>query len=89
MRSETRPTFWRCYRGLPEDVRREVRLAYRMWLTDPYQPSLRFKSMSGKSNLWSVRVNNRGYRVMGVREKDLMTWFFVGRHDEYLRSVKN
>lgn len=89
MRSVTRPAFWRCYRALTVDVRQEARKAYRLWLSDPSQPTLHFKPMSGKSKLWSVRVNNRGYRAMGIRDGDLMTWIFIGTHDDYLRSIAN
>jgi hypothetical protein len=36
---------------------------------------------------WSARVTD-AYRVLGFREENAFTWFWIGPHDEYLRLLK-
>ena len=49
--------------SLPDDVRRQAQRAYRLFHRDPRHPSLRFKKVDEKSNVYSVRVA-LGYRAL-------------------------
>jgi hypothetical protein len=82
MTSAVLPSFWREYRNLDPLLRTQVRKAYRLWLDDPFHPSLRFKCINRAENIWAVRVT-RGYRAVGVVEGDVATWFWIGSHDNY------
>jgi len=36
--------------------------------------------------LWSVRITER-YRAVGVRDRELIIWFFIGTHAQYDRLL--
>jgi mRNA-degrading endonuclease RelE of RelBE toxin-antitoxin system len=74
------------YKRLPDNVREQVRKAYRFWRTDPSHPSLHFKRIHAKEPLYSVRVS-LGWRVLGLLEHDTITWFWIGSHAEYDRII--
>jgi hypothetical protein len=84
MNSATLPSFWDAYRNLSPSLRSQVKKAYRLWLDNPFHPSLRFKCINREENIWSVRVT-RGYRAVGVVDENLITWFWIGGHDDYER----
>ena len=82
MNSATLPSFWEAYQSLSEDVKASARKAYRLWLQNPFHPSLHFKCINRGEDVWSVRVS-RGYRAVGVLDGDTVTWFWIGGHDAY------
>lgn len=84
MRSATLPSFWEAYRSLDEDLKGRARKAFRLWAENPFHPSLRFKCIHREENIWSVRIT-RGHRALGILESDTVTWFWIGRHDDYER----
>jgi hypothetical protein len=67
-------------------VQRQARIAYGIFLRNPYHPSLRFKQVHPNAPLFSVRIG-RGYRALGLRDGDLITWLWIGGHDEYDRIL--
>ncbi len=87
MISHTTPAFRKLLAGLPIDIRRQARSAYRQFAENPRSAGLRFKQIHGSERLVSVRVS-REYRAVGVRNApDEVIWFWVGRHDEYERLL--
>ncbi len=84
MKSATLPSFWAAYKSLGKDVKRSARKAYRLGAQKPLHPSPRFRCINREENVWSVRIT-RGYRALGVLEGDVVTWFWIGSHDEYER----
>jgi hypothetical protein len=81
--SHTTPGFQKLLAALPDNVRRQARVAYRLFRANPRHPSLRFKHVHGSDRLVSVRIN-REYRAAGVRgSPDEIVWFWIGRHEEY------
>ena len=86
MRSATLPSFWEAYRALDEDTRQSARKAYRLRRENPAHPSLRFKCVHRDGGVWSVRIT-RGCRALGVLDGDMVTWFWIGGHDEYERLL--
>jgi len=54
---------------------------------DPAHPSLAFKRVHATEPIYSVRVS-RGYRALGLRERDLVTWFWIGSHADYERTLR-
>jgi hypothetical protein len=67
---------------LPESVRDQASCAYALWRVDPYHPSLQFKRVSQRQAIYSARVG-LGHRVLGLREGDTITWFWIGSHADY------
>jgi hypothetical protein len=77
------PRFRELFRDLPIDIKGLAYDAYRTFKRDPFDPRLRFKCVNKKDSLWSARVG-RGYRALGVREKDdEIIWIWIGPHREY------
>jgi hypothetical protein len=63
MKSAVLPSFWAAYDILNADVKRRARKAYRLWVENPFHPSLYFKCVNREENVWSVRIT-RGYRAL-------------------------
>ncbi|MEA1969008.1 MAG: hypothetical protein U9N77_12420 [Thermodesulfobacteriota bacterium] len=82
MKSSTLPSFWEAYRKLDQSVKNQARKKYELWLENPFYPSLHFKCIHTTENIWSVRVT-LNYRAVGVLDGDTVTWFWIGKHDEY------
>jgi hypothetical protein len=69
---------------LDETLRRSPRKAYRLWVANPFHPSLHFECINREEDIWSVRIT-LSYRAIGVLDGDTMTWFWIGSHDDYER----
>jgi hypothetical protein len=82
MKSMTLPSFWQAYCSLENPVRQRARKAYRLWAENPFHPSLQFKCINHEEDVWSVRIT-RNYRAIGVMDADTVTWFWIGKHDDY------
>ncbi len=76
------PLFWRHYQQLPEDVRKLADKTYELLKAAPQHPSLRFKKVGKRKQLWSVRVGIH-YRALGVQKPEGIVWFWIGTHAEY------
>ena len=63
MKSAVVPSCWAAYDMLNADVKRRARKAYRLWVENPFHPSLYFKCVNREENVWSVRIT-RGYRAL-------------------------
>ncbi|HOF02160.1 MAG TPA: hypothetical protein PK385_11665 [Spirochaetota bacterium] len=82
MKSYTVESFWSCYKNIDIKKKALVKKAYYIWKNNPFYPSLHFKCINYEENIWSVRVC-RGYRALCIFENDIVTWFWIGNHDEY------
>jgi hypothetical protein len=74
--------FWRTYRELPSDVRTNARKVYRLWLRDPWHPSLHFKKVHTTRPIYSVRVRDN-WRAVCTKHEDHFIWFWIGSHADY------
>ncbi|KYC41218.1 hypothetical protein WA1_03795 [Scytonema hofmannii PCC 7110] len=84
MKSATLLSFWETYSSLNDDAKNSARKAYRLWKQNPFHPSLHFKCINQEESIWSVRIT-RSYRAIGILEGDTVTWFWIGKHDDYER----
>ena len=82
MRSSVTRTFRERLARLPKTVQDQAARAYALWRDDPQHPSLQFKRVSRSQPVYSARIGI-GYRVLGLREGDQVTWFWIGSHAEY------
>ncbi len=74
---------------MPDDVRHQARNAYRIFIRNPYHPSLHFKRVHDTEAVYSARVS-RSYRVVGVLENDgVIVWFWIGSHEQYETLLAN
>jgi hypothetical protein len=81
MKSKVDPAFWRLFNTLPLQEQQLARHAFRLWLKDPFYPSLRFKKLKGE--LWSARLGDH-YRATGYfLTSDTVVWNWIGTHEQY------
>lgn len=84
MKSAATEDFWHLYYRMPEGVRQQSRQAYRLFISNPDHPSLRFKKLNGPGDYWSVRFGG-GYRSVCRREGENVTWFWVGTRQDFAK----
>ncbi|MDQ3329672.1 MAG: hypothetical protein M3552_03320 [Planctomycetota bacterium] len=82
MKSVTTAGFREELARLPAAVRRQAARAYDLWRAEPFHPSLQFKRISQRQQVYSVRVG-LSYRALGLWEGDEIQWFWIGPHSEY------
>lgn len=89
MKSSRTHDFRRLFLKLPQRVKETARKNYQLWKNNPFHPSLEFKQINAKDNLWSVRVGI-GWRALGVMKtkEDKIVWFWIGSHAEYDNLLK-
>ncbi len=76
------PRFWRHYRALPEQVKQVADRNFKQLKANPYHPSLHFKKVGRRKQLWSVRVGEH-YRALGRDKPGGVVWFWIGTHADY------
>jgi len=67
---------------LDDRSRDAARRAYRLFEQNPDHPSLRFKKLAAYPDLWSVRISAQ-YRAIGQRAGDVISWVWIGTHNEF------
>ncbi len=89
MKSHTTPAFRKQFATLPEHIREQARVAYRLFRSNPRHSSLHFKRVHKTEPVYSARVG-RSYRVVGLLEDhDVMVWFWIGPHEQYETLLAN
>jgi hypothetical protein len=79
---KTHRRFWKSFEELPLPVQKLAREKYALWKRDPYHPSLHFEER--RNGICVVRIGDR-YRAVGLRETDVIAWFWIGTHEQYNR----
>ena len=82
MKSQTLDSFWNAYRFLLVKDRRSARKDYCLWRGNLFIHLYIYKCINSQEDVWSVRIN-RSYRAIGILDKDTVTWFWIGNHDDY------
>ena len=82
MTSRTTDGFWKCYKELPEEIRREARKAYKNFKKNPYYPGLHFKRIHSTRPIFSLRIT-KDYRAVGIEQDNQIIWFWIGSHGDY------
>ena len=88
MKSRITPEFRKLLEQLPADVRQRAKEAYKLFITNPAHPSLRFKKMHNTDSTYSVRITE-DYRALGVTSGDEIRWFWIGSHSRYNRQLND
>ncbi|MDZ7288576.1 MAG: hypothetical protein ONB44_02270 [candidate division KSB1 bacterium] len=86
MKSYTTERFRKLLQQVPEQTRRQAREAYRLFMQNPYHPSLRFKQIHPVKPIYSVRINI-DYRAVGTLDEDEIVWFWIGSHTDYDKLI--
>ncbi|MBM3211263.1 hypothetical protein FJZ33_03520 [Candidatus Poribacteria bacterium] len=82
MISHTTRNFREAFKLLPQTLKRQAKEAYRLFIQNPYHPSLYFKQVHPWKPIYSVRIS-RDYRAIGIRDDAEIVWFWIGSHTEY------
>jgi mRNA-degrading endonuclease RelE of RelBE toxin-antitoxin system len=82
VKSRTTKKFRQALAELPDQVRKQARIAYRQFKENPHHPSLRFKKVHQKLPIYSARIS-RDYRAVGQIDQDTVIWFWIGSHTDY------
>ena len=72
---------------LPKAERKRALRAVDTWLENPNHPGLRFKTLRGQNNLWSLRCG-QNYRMLGKRYGNEIMWDWIGTHNDYDKKMK-
>lgn len=81
---KTTPEFWAHYRNLPREVQRLADEKFKLLKRDPRHPSLNLKKVGV---YWVARVGIN-YRTLAREEDGVLVWFWIGKHDEYMRRIQ-
>jgi len=84
MNSSVTPSFRASFTKLPAPIQALAKKKYKLWQRDPRHPSLHFKKVG---EYWSVRIDDN-YRALGGVQGETIYWFWIVRHDEYLRLIR-
>jgi Txe/YoeB family toxin of Txe-Axe toxin-antitoxin module len=80
--SKVRPSFWRAYERLSPSIKARAKTAWLLFDRKPEHPSLHFKKLQARNDLWSVRINDQ-YRAVGMRSGDTIEWLWIGTHNDF------
>jgi hypothetical protein len=72
--------FWKHFEELPASVQKLARGKYALWKLDPFHPSLHFEER--RNGICVVRIGEH-HRALGLREGDVISWFWIGTHEDY------
>ena len=87
MNSHTTESFRDALKRLSPEMRKQAREAYQQFSNDPFSPGLNFEEVNASRHIWSVRVT-RNFRALGIRDRDTITWYWIGTHREYEKRKK-
>lgn len=87
MESNIDDDFRKLLNRLPVSVQRKARKSYALWRNDPYHRSLRFKIVSQRQPIYSVRIGSN-YRALSLLEDNCVYWFWIGSHARYDEILK-
>jgi hypothetical protein len=82
MNSNVLDSFWEMYDKLDDRTKSQARKSFNLWQEYPYHRSLNFKCINSNEDIWSVRISHK-YRALGILQENAITWFWIGKHDEY------
>jgi hypothetical protein len=78
--------FIKLFKNIPNEIQYLARKTYKLWLDNPYHPSLQFKPIHSIDTIWSVRIGLK-WRVLGYRQEDTIYWFWIGSHSDYNKMI--
>ena len=84
MKSFTKPSFRNRLQALPPPVRALAFKNFRLWLCDPFHPSIHFKK-TGRFR--SARIGS-DYRALAIVNGEKVEWFWIGPHHKYDRILQ-
>jgi hypothetical protein len=81
---KTNRRFWTFYRNLPQEIQKRADEKFELLKQDSKHPSLRLKKVGPN---WVVRIN-KDYRALATEQDGIFVWYWIGKHDEYMRRIR-
>jgi hypothetical protein len=85
--SPTTKSFRDALKRLSAKARRQAQKAYEQFTVDPFSPGLNFEEINAQKHIWSALIT-RNIRALGIRNRDEITWYWIGTHREYDKRKK-
>ena len=82
MNSVRTERFIKAYSVLPSPIKKAAQKTYKIWNGNPNHPSLHFKKIFKKQEIYSIRIT-LDYRALAVKSEETFIWFWIGNHREY------
>ena len=80
------PRFWQHYHQLPAEIQELADKNFALLQANPHHPSLQFKKVGRRNQLWSARVGEH-YRALAREKPEGIVWFWIGTHADYDRLI--
>ena len=74
--------FKNAYSGLPLQIKTAAQKSFKIWKATPTHPSLHFKRIHKKQDIYSIRIT-LDYRALAIKQEETFIWFWIGNHREY------
>lgn len=87
MRHRATAKFWKRYEQLPITIQELARKNFSLLKGNPAHPSLNFKPLQPRNELWAARVGDH-FRALAIEEGDALFWFWIGSHEEYNKLIR-
>ena len=55
---------------------------YKLWISDPNHPSLKYGRVHPAEQVYSVRIGLH-WRALAIVEQEAVVWFWIGLHSDY------
>ncbi len=81
MEHRTDAKFGKLLDALPKAIQTKANRQLQRLEENHRHPSLHFKKVPKKENLWSFRVDGN-YRALGYEDEAEITWYWVGTHSD-------
>ena len=85
-KSRTTARFRKKFKTLMPGIKKIVREAYKLFLSNPSHTSLDFKPVNPAKTIYSARASI-DVRVVGIKDGGEIVWFWLGFHNEYDRLI--
>ena len=82
MKSYCTDEFWDLFHQLPPQIQKQTNRAFEHLAFDTRYPGLHFKCINKREMIYSMRVGDK-YRVLGNKDGEVITWYWIGPHGEY------
>lgn len=86
MKSVTTARFRKEFDKLPLHLKEATQKAYSTWKENSNHPSLQYKQIHASKAIYSVRIS-LSYRAIGVKQSNIMVWFWIGSHAAYDKLI--
>ena len=90
LKNSFKPGFEKFSKKLPPDIREKAKKAFKNFEESDevdFSRGLEFKWIKGSKTLHSIRIDDN-YRALGHKMDDVVQWYWIGPHDEYIRRIK-